>query len=179
MHTTTTIMATMIAQYTQFLYQGSIGVVGSGACICIDAGFTRTGPRSVRKYIYSSGKKKSQNILNMVASSISDEDIAEIVSRVKSNLVSSCGEYMSSEFSVTRMCRSKLVQLLLPYVLIVVSILVLKPAWAMYESPEPKTAQYRYGKIALMALVIYIFSLLVFMGVGGYISPEILMAAEL
>ncbi len=95
---------------------------------------------------------------------ISDIDIGGTISRVKSNLVSSCGDYISTEFSFGNVCRSKPAQFIIPLVIIVASIMILKPAWAV-DKPAGK---YKFVKIAIMSLLIYIVVLFAFMGAYGY-----------
>lgn len=95
---------------------------------------------------------------------LSDVDIGGTISRVKSNLVSSCGEYISTEFSFGNVCRSKPAQFIIPLIIVFASILIVKPGWAI----DNKTGKYKFVKIVFMSLLIYIVLLFAFMGAYGY-----------
>jgi len=95
---------------------------------------------------------------------LSDIDIGGTISRVKSNFVSSCGDYISTEFSFGNVCRSKPAQFIVPLLIIVASVMILRPAWAV----DKQTQKYRLAKIVIMSLLIYIVALFAFMGAYGY-----------
>ena len=94
---------------------------------------------------------------------LSDVDIGGTIARVKSNLVSSCGDYISTEFSFGNVCRSKLAQFIIPLVIIIASVFIIKPGWAI-----DKHGKYRFVKIGFMSLLIYIVLIFAFMGAYGY-----------
>lgn len=88
----------------------------------------------------------------MVSPTFTDVDITETISRVKTKLLSNCSDLISSEGTIRKMCSNKLVQATVPFILVIISILLIRPEWS-YDK-ELKT--YKYYKIIIVSIIIYV-----------------------
>lgn|SRR5690606_4357621 len=88
----------------------------------------------------------------MVSSCLYDPDVIETISKVKSNLISSCGDYLSSELSFHKVCTNRYVQFILPYIILILIIMLLKPEWSVNKY----TNDYNYCKIFAICFIVYI-----------------------
>lgn len=93
----------------------------------------------------------------MVSPSLSDPEILETISKVKSNFISSCGDYLSSELSFNKICTNKYIQFIVPLVVIIVSVILIKPEWSIDQT----TKELKYFKIFIISFLIYVFILLI------------------
>lgn len=98
------------------------------------------------------------------ASIVSDIDFSSAINKCRERLVSSCEDYVSSEFSFDRVIRNKFVQFIVPLVLIFLSIVILQPKWSLVKD----TTDRNYVKITIMSFSIYILALFVIVVTRSY-----------
>lgn len=99
---------------------------------------------------------------------LSDIDLSSTINRCKEKLINTCEEYVSSEFSFGKVIKNKVVQVIVPLVLIFISIVVIKPQWSLTKDTE----DINYVKVTFMSASIYILVLFVIMiGKSYFCSP--------
>ena len=100
----------------------------------------------------------------MLDTIVSDVDFSSTINKCKERLISSCEDYVSSEFSFDKVIKNKFVQFIVPLVLIFLSILILKPTWSLVKDTE----EINYGKVTVMSFSIYILALFVIVVARSY-----------
>lgn|SRR5690606_18252678 len=88
----------------------------------------------------------------MVSPTFTDVDITETISRVKTKLISNCGDLISSEGTIRKMCSNQLVQATVPFLLVIISIILIRPDWS-YDKENKK---YKYYKVVIVSIIIYV-----------------------
>lgn len=96
---------------------------------------------------------------------ISDDEIASALGKVKTSFMSSCYDYVDSQFTFGNLCQNRVVQFAFPLVLVVAVFLVYKPEWAV----DKKSEEYRYGKIVAVSIAIYVVLFFAFAGAKTYV----------
>ncbi len=103
----------------------------------------------------------------MVSPTVSDIELSNTISKVKTKLISSCGEYISSESMIGKLFHNRVVQLIVPYILLIASLYIAKPEWVL----DPETQTRNMSKIILMATSLYLAAIFLILVVKSYVSP--------
>lgn len=88
----------------------------------------------------------------MVSPTFTDVDITETISRVKTKLLSNCGDLITSEGTIKKMCSNQLVQAIVPFIIVIISIILIRPNWS-YDQENKK---YKYYRVVIVSIIIYV-----------------------
>ncbi len=103
----------------------------------------------------------------MVSPSISDAEIMETISNVKSKFLSTCCDYVTSENSLSSILKNRMVQIIGPLLLIILGIYIAKPKWAMDKEEKNR----KTGKIIVISVIMYVFVILALVAARTYLFP--------
>lgn len=92
---------------------------------------------------------------------VGDVDFSSVVNKCTTNLLNSCESYVSSEFAFDKIVKNKIIQVIIPFIIIILSIIVLKPRWSIKKDSEDRN----YVKIIIMSISIYILAIFTILSV--------------
>jgi len=97
---------------------------------------------------------------------ISEETVSSTVSAVKQGFVTGFGKFIKSEMSVDKLGIRRWFQIIIPWVLIVLSIFIMKPGWAVTVADDG-TVTYKFIRIIIVSVTIYIITMIALVGIDS------------